>query len=187
MKMNLPNLLTLLRILLIPILVLAFYLPVSGNRWACAIIFAVAALTDWLDGFLARSLKQTSKFGEFLDPIADKLIVAVALVLLVADDNLPFLTIPAAIIIGREIVISGLREWMSEIGSRASVAVSMMGKYKTLAQMVALTFLLGYKPGVFWLIPAMGYILLYASAILTLWSMTVYLKAAWPDLTFKQK
>jgi CDP-diacylglycerol---glycerol-3-phosphate 3-phosphatidyltransferase len=182
--MNIPNLLTLLRIFLIPILVLVFYLPFTGNHVVTAIIFVMAALTDWLDGYLARSLKQTSKLGEFLDPVADKLIVAVALVLVVGEKNLPFLAIPAAVIVGREIVISALREWMAEIGKRASVAVSIVGKFKTAVQMIALTVLLLYKPGGYWWLGIIGYFLLYLAAVLTLWSMVMYLRAAWSDLTF---
>ncbi len=184
--MNIPNFLTCLRILLIPFLVLVFYLPFKNNNIICAIIFIIAAITDWLDGFLARILGQTSSLGEFLDPVADKLIIAVALVLLVGEKNLPFLAIPAAIIVCREIVISALREWMAEVGKRASVAVSLIGKVKTTLQMIAVIVLLAYKPGVsgLWL-GILGYLLLYSAAILTLWSMVIYLKVAWPDLTFK--
>jgi CDP-diacylglycerol--glycerol-3-phosphate 3-phosphatidyltransferase len=156
------------------------------NEWSnllSAAIFGLAALTDWLDGYLARRLKQSSVFGAFLDPVADKLMVAVALVLLVQDNPTMLFTIPAAIIIGREIAISALREWMSEIGARARVAVSVIGKIKTTAQMVAILLLLYKTPlGVF---PShdIGMILLYIAAILTLWSMMVYMKAAWPLLT----
>ncbi|MFU8797146.1 MAG: CDP-diacylglycerol--glycerol-3-phosphate 3-phosphatidyltransferase, partial [Gammaproteobacteria bacterium] len=119
MQLTLPNALTLLRITLIPIMVLAYLIPFSGNHWVAAIVFIIAALTDWLDGYFARTLKQTSAFGAFLDPVADKLLVAVALVLVVSQANLPFLAFPVIIIIGREIAISALREWMSEIGKRA--------------------------------------------------------------------
>lgn len=185
--MNIPNLLTLLRIVLIPVLVLIFYLPFSGNHIVAALIFVLAALTDWLDGYLARSLQQTSRLGAFLDPVADKLIVAVALVLVVGEQNLPFLAIPAAVIVGREIVISALREWMAEIGKRASVAVSVIGKFKTALQMIALVVLLLYKPGGYIWIGMLGCALLYVAAILTLWSMVMYVKAAWNDLTFTEK
>ena len=186
--MNIPNGVTFFRILLIPFLVLIFYLPFHGNNIVCAIIFAIAAITDWLDGFLARTLAQTSSLGAFLDPVADKLIVAVALVLLVGEKNLPLLAIPAAVIVGREIVISALREWMAEVGKRANVAVSYIGKVKTTLQMIAVIVLLAYKPGSsgltgLWL-GVVGYILLYVAAVLTLWSMFIYLKAAWRDLTF---
>lgn len=187
--MNVPNILTLVRISLIPFFVVLFYVPLSaGNHLLSAIIFAVASITDWFDGFLARYLHQTSKLGAFLDPVADKLIVAVALVLLVSDPRLPLLAIPAAIIVGREIVISALREWMAELGKRASVAVSFIGKLKTLLQMLAIIMLLVYKPGgeKQW-IGILGYLLLYLSVGLTLWSMIVYLKAAWHDLTFEKK
>ncbi len=186
--MNIPNLVTYLRILLIPFLVLIFYLPFKGNNIVCASIFILAAITDWLDGFLARILSQTSRLGAFLDPVADKLIIVVALVLLVGEKNLPFLAIPAAVIVCREIVISALREWMAEVGKRASVAVSFMGKVKTTVQMIAVIILLAYQPTTtgLWL-GVLGYLLLYVAAILTIWSMLIYLKAAWSDLTFAHK
>lgn len=180
--MNIPNYFTLLRILLIPIFVLVFYLPVSWNHYMCSFIFILAALTDWLDGFLARYLQQTSALGRFLDPVADKLVVAVALILLVGDPDLPYLTIPAAVIIGREIIISALREWMAEMGKRTSVAVSMIGKIKTTIQMIALALLLAYKPSEAISLALWGYLFLYLAVALTLWSMTVYLRAAWSDL-----
>jgi CDP-diacylglycerol--glycerol-3-phosphate 3-phosphatidyltransferase len=183
MNWNIPNSLTLLRIILIPVIVLVFYAPNAWSHLASAAVFALAALTDWLDGYLARRLKQLSVFGAFLDPVADKLMVAVALVLLVQENPYMLFAIPAAIIIGREIAISALREWMSEIGARTRVAVSIIGKIKTTAQMVAILLLL-YKAdlGTF---PTydVGLFLLYAAAILTLWSMVVYLRAAWPMLT----
>lgn len=184
--MNIPNFFTLLRIMLIPVMVIFFYLPVHWGHWASAVIFSVAAATDWLDGFLARNLKQVSALGTFLDPVADKLIVAIALVMLVGEKNLPYLAIPAAVIVGREIVISALREWMAEIGKRASVAVSYIGKLKTSLQMIALILLLAYQPGQY-IIGVVGYVLLYVAAVLTLWSMVMYLKASWSDLTFQQK
>ena len=140
--MNIPNTLTLLRIAAIPVFVVVFYLPTRWAGAATAAIFCLAALTDWLDGYLARHLGQTSAFGAFLDPVADKLMVTVALVLLVQADPTPWLAIPAAIIIGREITISALREWMAEIGERKSVAVSFLGKFKTSAQMLSLFFLI---------------------------------------------
>ncbi len=180
--LTIPNLLTLLRILLIPVYVLFFYLPVTWQNEACALIFALAAITDWLDGYLARRLGQYSPFGAFLDPVADKLMVAVALVLLVEADPTPVLAIPAVIIIGREITISALREWMAELGARAQVAVSIIGKMKTTAQMAAI-FLLIYRDAV-WDLPVytIGYVLLYVAAILTLWSMVLYLRAALPSI-----
>jgi CDP-diacylglycerol--glycerol-3-phosphate 3-phosphatidyltransferase len=159
-----------------------FYLPVSWAGMGSAVIFAVAGITDWLDGHLARRWAQTSHLGAFLDPVADKLMVAVALVLLVQADPEVYLAIPAAIIIGREITISALREWMAELGSRARVAVSITGKFKTTAQMVAI-FLLIFRQDLLGIpVLATGYVLLYLAALLTLWSMVVYLRAAWPEL-----
>ena len=177
-----PNMLTFLRIGLIPVFVVVFYLPVAWSHLASAAVFGLAALTDWADGYLARRLGQESAFGSFLDPVADKLMVAVALVMLVQSDPSPFLAIPAAIIIGREIAISALREWMAEVGARAKVAVSMIGKIKTTAQMIALLCLLYHDP--LWVVPVreIGYVTLYVAALLTLWSMIVYLRAAWPSL-----
>ncbi|RMR61855.1 CDP-diacylglycerol--glycerol-3-phosphate 3-phosphatidyltransferase [Pseudomonas cichorii] len=181
MPMNIPNLITVLRVLLIPIFILLFYLPYHWSYMAASSVFAFAAATDWLDGYLARRLEQSTPFGAFLDPVADKLMVAVALVLLVQTHANLWLTLPAAVIIGREIVISALREWMAEIGARAQVAVSNMGKWKTAAQMLALVILLANPPAVtFWVI--LGYALLLIAAGLTLWSMVQYLRAAWPHL-----
>ncbi|MDI9245283.1 CDP-diacylglycerol--glycerol-3-phosphate 3-phosphatidyltransferase [Marinobacter sp. CHS3-4] len=178
--MNLPNILTLSRILMIPVFVIIFYLPVQWSYLVSAMIFAFAAATDWLDGYLARKLDQSTPFGAFLDPVADKLMVAVALTVLIEEHSSFILTIPATVIIGREIVISALREWMAEIGSRASVAVSYIGKVKTTAQMFSITLLLAYPAGQSWTYVGLG--LLYMAAVLTLWSMILYLKAAWPDL-----
>ena len=178
--MNLPNILTLSRITMIPVFVLIFYLPLQWSYFASAAIFALAAGTDWLDGYLARRLDQSTPFGAFLDPVADKLMVAVALTVLIEAHSSFILTIPATVIIGREIVISALREWMAEIGSRASVAVSYIGKIKTVAQMVSITLLLAYPVGETW--TWLGLALLYIAAGLTLWSMVLYLKAAWPEL-----
>jgi CDP-diacylglycerol--glycerol-3-phosphate 3-phosphatidyltransferase len=180
--MNTPNLLTLLRIILIPILVGVFYLPWKWTNELTTLIFGLAAITDWFDGYLARRWNQTSAFGAFLDPVADKLIVAVALVLLVQAHPSPWMAIPAAIIIGREITISALREWMAELGQRATVAVSMVGKVKTTAQMTALLMLLYHEPLFGLPIYEIGFISLYIAAILTLWSMTIYLRAALPIL-----
>jgi CDP-diacylglycerol--glycerol-3-phosphate 3-phosphatidyltransferase len=179
---NIPNTLTLLRIVLIPVFVLLFYLPVEWARLSCALVFSVAAITDWLDGYLARRWGQVSPLGAFLDPVADKLMVAVSLLLLVQSEPTPALAIPAAVIIGREITISALREWMAELGARAMVAVSLIGKFKTAVQMVAILLLIFSEP--LWGIPiyTVGFVLLYIAAILTLWSMVLYLKAAWPSL-----
>jgi CDP-diacylglycerol--glycerol-3-phosphate 3-phosphatidyltransferase len=182
MNLNLPNSLTLLRIALIPVLVLLFYLPGDWKHPACALVFALAAVTDWLDGYLARKLNQISAFGAFLDPVADKLMVAVALVLLVQGNPSIWVAIPAAIIIGREIAISALREWMAELGKRATVAVSIIGKFKTTAQMVAVLLLLYERPIGAFPTYTVGLALLLIAAALTLWSMLMYLRAAWPML-----
>jgi CDP-diacylglycerol--glycerol-3-phosphate 3-phosphatidyltransferase/cardiolipin synthase len=180
--MNIPNILTLLRIALIPVFVGLFYLPFAWAYMACALVFALAALTDLLDGWLARKLNQTSALGAFLDPVADKLMVATALVLLVQRDPQPWLAVPAVVIIGREITISALREWMAELGERARVAVSTIGKLKTAAQMLAI-FLLIHKTNMGPL-PSytVGLVLLVIATLLTFWSMLVYLHAAWPTL-----
>jgi CDP-diacylglycerol--glycerol-3-phosphate 3-phosphatidyltransferase/cardiolipin synthase len=180
---NIPNILTLLRILLIPVFVAVFYLPVGWSNIACALVFALAAVTDWLDGYLARRWGQVSPLGAFLDPVADKLMVAVALILLVQAEPAPELALPAAIIIGREITISALREWMAELGARAAVAVSVIGKFKTAAQMVAILLLIYHQPLLGLPVREVGYVLLYVAAALTLWSMMVYLRAAWPSLS----
>lgn len=181
---SLPNLLTLMRMVLIPIFVGVFYLPFSWAHGAAAVIFATASFTDWLDGYLARKLKQMSPFGAFLDPVADKLLVATSLLLLVGAKDLNYITLPAIIIVGREIVISALREWMAEIGRRASVTVSYVGKVKTALQMIALILLLAFYPATsYW--GVIGFILLYIAAILTIWSMVIYITIAWPQLTEK--
>lgn len=188
MELSLPNKLTVFRIFLIPIFVLSFYVPAFGlNNYLVTLIFVVASITDYLDGYLARRLKQTTEFGAFLDPVADKLIVSIALVMLVSLHPGPILAIPAAIIIGRELTVSALREWMANVGDKTKVAVSIIGKLKTMAQMIAIGFLLLQTPiGEF---PTMmtGYTLLYFAAILTLWSMLMYLQAAWPSLKSKNK
>jgi len=179
MQLNIPTWLTLFRVALIPFFVLAFYLPFTWAPMVCAIIFVLAAITDWFDGLLARRLKQTTRFGAFLDPVADKVMVAVALVLVVDHYHNWWVALPAATMIAREIIISSLREWMAEIGKRSSVAVSWIGKVKTTAQMVSLIGLL-WRPE-----RAVEYIafgLLYIAAVLTFWSMFQYLKAALNDL-----
>lgn len=186
MNLNLPNLLTILRIVLIPVFVVLFYLPVEWANVAATVVFAVAAWTDWFDGYLARRMQLTSAFGAFLDPVADKLMVAVTLVLLVDVNPTPFagffLALPAAVIIGREIVISALREWMAELGESAQVAVSVIGKIKTSTQMLALVLLLYREPIGDFPTAETGFVLLYISAGLTLWSMVIYLHAAWPAM-----
>lgn len=181
--MTLANQLTLLRIILVPVFVAVFYLPYGWSYPVSALIFALAGLTDWLDGYIARKFNQATPFGAFLDPVADKLMVAVALVLLVEVHASPWFAIPAVVIVGREIVISALREWMAELGKRASVAVSYIGKVKTTAQIVAIIMLLAFNPTTHPNATMVGYILLYIAAALTLWSMILYLKAAWPDLS----
>jgi CDP-diacylglycerol--glycerol-3-phosphate 3-phosphatidyltransferase len=186
---NAPNVLTVLRILLIPVFILAYYLPYPWAPGLAAILFVAAAITDWLDGYLARRLNQYSRFGAFLDPVADKLIVAAALVLLTADDRIldqvldhRLFTVVVVIILGREITVSALREWMAELGERARVAVSFLGKLKTTGQMIAIPFLLYREPLLGLPVLRLGEILLYAAAALTLWSMLIYLRAAWPSL-----
>ena len=180
LPINIPNALTILRILLIPVLVIVFYLPFKNHLLVAAAVFAVAAITDWFDGYLARRLGQMTAFGAFLDPVADKLMVVIALVLLVERHDTLLFTLAACVIIGREIVISALREWMAELGERTSVAVSYIGKIKTAFQMVAITALLAIDPARDgnWLL-AVCYLVLYTAAVLTLWSMVVYLQAAW--------
>ena len=180
--MNLPNYLTLIRIGLIPVFVLIYYLPFEWSNLAACIIFVVAAMTDWLDGFLARKLQQISKLGAFLDPVADKLMVAVVLVLLVERYPGLVLALPAAVIIGREITVSALREWMAELGARSKVAVTIYGKIKTIAQMAALPLLIYHDPLYGIPIYTVGLVLLYIAAGLTLVSMYQYLASAWPKL-----
>jgi CDP-diacylglycerol---glycerol-3-phosphate 3-phosphatidyltransferase len=186
MMKGLPNLLTYSRIVCIPLFVVFFYLPWEWARFVTAGIFAFAGMTDWLDGYLARTLSQTSALGAFLDPVADKLIVVSALILLVSEANFLFLAIASVVIAGREIVISALREWMSEVGKRSSVAVSCLGKIKTILQFLAILLLLLGRPNEFNAYPMigiLGYVLLFTAAIMTLWSMVVYLIAAKKVLT----
>ena len=195
MQWNAPNILTLLRIVLIPLFVIAYYLPYHDAHVIATTLFIIAAVTDWLDGYLARRLQQHSPFGAFLDPVADKLMVAAALVMLVADPRIydpsnpaiavlddRLFTVMVLVILGREITVSALREWMAELGNRSRVAVSFIGKFKTTAQMFAIPFLIWREP--LWGLPVFrtGEILLYAAAALTLWSMLVYLRLAWPHL-----
>ena len=181
--MNLPNVITLTRILLIPVFIVLYMLQQDWSIFAASVLFALAALTDWLDGYLARRLNQTTPFGAFLDPVADKLIVVAALIILVSYHNNPWLTLPSLIIVGREIVISALREWMAEVNDSVAVAVSYLGKIKTTLQMIALTLLLSQPVGEESSALATGYILLYLAAVMTLWSMWQYLQAAWSSLS----
>lgn len=187
MPFNIPILLTWLRVALIPLIVGVFYLPDSWlspfeKGLASTIVFVVAAITDWFDGFLARRWNETSAFGAFLDPVADKLMVAGALLVLVEfRSTVAYIGIIAFIIIGREITISALREWMAQLGASRSVAVSSIGKIKTAAQMIAIPMLLfdntlfGAFDTFFW-----GERLLWVAAVLTVWSMFYYLRLAWP-------
>lgn len=172
--------LTLFRMAAIPVVVVCFYSPIEYARPIAAVIFGIAAITDFIDGYVARKYNQQSRFGEFLDPVADKLMVAIVLVMLVQADSGWFEDIIAMIIIGREITISALREWMATIGERANVKVSVAGKVKTTLQMFGIAFMV-YKNPMFGIdMYALGFILLIAAAIMTIWSMFIYLKAAWP-------
>jgi CDP-diacylglycerol--glycerol-3-phosphate 3-phosphatidyltransferase len=182
--LNIPNAITLFRIVLIPIFIIAFFLPdFSWKHLLLTAVFFVAGISDWFDGYLARALKQQSAFGAFLDPVADKLMVATAMTLLVSAHPGALMALPAVVIIGREIAVSALREWMASLGENAKVKVSFMGKVKTFTQLWAIGFLLYKKPIGNFEPMIVGYILLYIAAILTLWSMFVYLSAAWPSLT----
>lgn len=180
--MNLPNILTLARILLIPVFVLVYFIPGQNTYLPAAMLFGLAALTDWLDGYLARRLKQTTPFGAFLDPVADKLIVVAALTILIGHHANLWLTVPGLIIIGREIVISALREWMAEMNRRGVVKVTWFGRLKTTIQMVSIVVLIANPPVLDrpWVI--VGYALLYLAAVMTLISMVLYIRAAWPTL-----
>ena len=180
MPFTIPNLLTYFRIIVIPLVVVIYYLPFSWAGQAAGILFGLAAVTDWLDGYLARRLNQTSSFGAFLDPVADKLIVTTALVVLVQNDPTVILMVVAAIIIGREITVSALREWMSELGARARVKVSFFAKWKTTLQMFGIGFMLYQEPSFGLPVYGIGMVLLIAAAGLTLWSMADYLRSAWP-------
>ena len=180
--LNLPNILSLLRIALIPVLIGIYLLPFEGAALWATIIFAVASFTDWLDGYLARKWQQTSSFGAFIDPVADKLLVAIALVLVLYKTPEWYILLPVIIIIGREITVSALREWMAELGQRDAVQVSYVGKLKTSFQMLSIACLI-YQAPVYGL-PTfdIGVVLLYVAAALTISSMLSYLQAAWPML-----
>jgi CDP-diacylglycerol--glycerol-3-phosphate 3-phosphatidyltransferase len=182
MLLTVPNVLTWMRIFSIPVVVVLFYMPFPWSDPAAGALFAIAGITDSLDGYFARKYGQTSRLGAFLDPVADKLIVAVALVLLVSKDPRLIVVLPAIVIIGREIAISALREWMAEIGQRTKVAVSSLGKIKTIVQVVGLSMML-IRWDV-WILPTyeVGLILTVIAAVLTLASAADYLRAAWPDL-----
>ena len=182
--MNLPNIITMSRIIMIPVMVFCYYQwPADNAHYIAAWVFMIASFTDFFDGYLARKLNQSTPLGAFLDPVADKLSVVIALALLIEHYNSLLLTLPALIIIGREVVISALREWMAELGKSAEVAVSYIGKVKTLVQMSSITMVMGFADD-HWM-GILGMIGLYAAAILTVWSMMQYLRAAWPQLMEK--
>lgn len=182
---TIPNILTVIRIILVPVFVVFFYLDFHGSQWVAAGLFLLASLTDWLDGFIARYFQQTTQLGAFLDPVADKLMVAAALVLIVNGYPSAWIAIPAAAIIVREIVVSALREWMAELGKRAVVKVSSIGKVKTATQMAAILILLLFHQTQtqYWWCVFFGKVLLYIAVVLTVYSMWLYLKAAY--LSFK--
>ncbi len=183
MMLTIPNILTFSRLALIPIFVLVFFVPHPQASLVAAILFCIAAITDWFDGFLARKLNQTSRFGAFLDPVADKLLVASALMLIAVRFDHVLITIPALIIVCREIAISALREWMAEVGDRANVQVGFLGKLKTVFQFIAVLILVWQPPN--WQLPTIwaGVAFMYMAVVLTIWSMCSYMKAAW--LSFK--
>ena len=187
MKLNLAILLTLFRIAAIPLVVVLFYSPMEHARPIAAILFGIAAVTDMLDGWVARRFGQMSKFGEFLDPVADKLMVAIVLVMLVQGDPLWFVDIIAMIIIGREITISALREWMATIGERANVQVNWLGKVKTVLQMFGIGFMVYQNEFLGIDIYGTGFVLLVIAAGMTIWSMFVYLRAAWPFISLDRE
>ena len=194
MPLTIPNILTVARIIAIPVFIIAYFLSPDQKNTVAVAIFVLAALTDWLDGFLARKLKEVSPFGAFLDPVADKLIVCTALVLLVSDDNVSnqvlfqsIFTISVIIIVGREVSVVALREWMAEKGQRASIATSYLSKSKTFLQMLAIVLLLyGQSINEFPTL-VVGELLLYIAAALTIWTMFLYLRNAWPILTSKEE
>ncbi len=183
--LTLPNQLTLFRVLVIPLIVVMIYTQFEWRFIACAALFGLAGITDALDGYVARKYNMSTPFGAFLDPVADKLLVAVALTVLIEINASLWFTIPATVIICREIVISALREWMAEVGSRATVAVSNIGKVKTTLQIIAILLLLAFQKNTSPLLYEVGLVSLYLAAVLTFWSMIVYLKAAWPSLSGK--
>ncbi len=189
MPINIPNLITWFRIILIPVFLGVFYVPdamisLHYKHVITTSVFWLASVSDWLDGYLARKLNQSSAFGAFLDPVADKLMVAAALIMLVSLDEVN--AVIAFIIIGREIAISALREWMAQLGTSKSVAVSLLGKLKTTFQMLAILFLLYQEPWIGLPSPLVGTILIYLAALLTLWSMVYYMMLAMPHIAAEQ-
>ena len=188
MPLNTPNLLTLFRMALIPVVVVLYFMPIAGVYVTA--VFLLAGLTDWLDGYLARRLEQTSQFGEFLDPVADKLVVAAVLVLLVSDGDVlarvvsqKCFIVAVVVIIGREIAVSALREWVAQSGARAGMAVSTLGKVKTTVQIIAIALLLYSQDLVGFPTLLVGELMLYVASALTIWSMVGYLKSAWPAIS----
>jgi CDP-diacylglycerol--glycerol-3-phosphate 3-phosphatidyltransferase len=180
MRVTLPTAITLFRIALIPLFVIVFYLPFSWANIAATAIFVVAALSDWVDGYLARSMQLESSFGAFLDPVADKLMVVVIIVLLVQANPSIYVALPSVVIVAREISISALREWMAQLGSSTTVKVSFVGKTKTVLQMVALGMMIFSEPLMGLPIFDIGLVTYYVAAILTIMSLAIYLRAAWP-------
>ncbi len=188
MPLNTPNLLTLFRMALIPVVVVLYFMPIAGVYVTA--VFLLAGFTDWLDGYLARRLEQTSQFGEFLDPVADKLVVAAVLVLLVSDGDVlarvvsqKLFIVAVVVIIGREIAVSALREWVAQSGARAGMAVSTLGKVKTTVQIIAIALLLYSQDLVGFPTLLVGELMLYVASALTIWSMVGYLKSAWPAIS----
>jgi CDP-diacylglycerol--glycerol-3-phosphate 3-phosphatidyltransferase len=182
-RFNVATALTWVRIAAIPAVAVIFYWPGEWSRPLACLVFSIAGFTDLLDGYLARRLGQASKFGAFLDPVADKLMVAVALVIIVQADPRLYVAMVAAVIIGREITVSALREWMAELGARSRVAVSPIGKWKTAMQMVGLGCMLYWHDLLGLPVRDIGFGLLVVAAVITLWSMVDYIRAAWPQLT----
>ncbi|MFZ9038978.1 MAG: CDP-diacylglycerol--glycerol-3-phosphate 3-phosphatidyltransferase [Gammaproteobacteria bacterium] len=180
MRVTLPTAITLFRIALIPLFVLVFYLPFAWANVVATVIFAIASFSDWVDGYLARSMQLESSFGAFLDPVADKLMVVVVIVLLVEANPSIYVALPSIVIVAREISISALREWMAQLGASTTVKVSFIGKTKTVAQMIALGFMIFSEPLVGFPIFQIGLGIYYLAALLTLASMVIYLRAAWP-------
>ena len=183
MHVTLPTAITLFRIALIPLFVLIFYLPFSWSNIAATIIFALASFSDWVDGYLARSMQLESSFGAFLDPVADKLMVVVIIVLLVEANPSIYVALPSIVIVAREISVSALREWMAQLGASTTVKVSYIGKTKTVAQMLALGFMIFSEPFLGLPIFHIGLSIYYLAALLTIISMIIYLRAAWPVIT----
>lgn len=182
---TIPNIVTVFRVLLIPIFVLVYFLDWQWAREVGAFIFCLAAITDWFDGYLARKLQQTTAFGAFLDPVADKLIVAAALLMITHTYENAWITVPSIVLMLREVYVSALREWMGQKGNRDQVKVSFIGKAKTTVQMLALIGLLSGLETfmgitIYWV--TLGYVLLYFAALLSMWSMIKYSLAAWPHL-----